>query len=200
MRQAFQRLGCTVAVATAIVEEQEINSVEELRFLMDADVETLCRNIKRPGGVAAAPAAGANLGHMIGQRAQKNINLAAYWLHHSEWISRACQPDVINVHSIRALRDAEDNYEDATPHVIDDKDWPRTMDALHEYFRNTYSITKIPLLYMVCEQEAPMDEPKGHWEDPMMQMIDRAPHWIAAAGGGGGGGGQCGLSSQLRGG
>ena len=153
---------------------------------MDADIETLCRNIKRPGGVAAAPAAGANLGHMIGQRAQKNINLATYWLHHSERISRARQPadiTVVNVCSIRALRDTEDNYEDATPPIIDEKDWPRTMDALREYFCNTYGITKIPLLYVVREEEASRDEPEGHCEDPMMQMIDRAPHWTPAAGG-----------------
>ena len=196
MRQAFQRLGCTAAVATAIIDEQEINSIEELRFLMDADVETLCRNIKRPGGVAAAPAAGVNLGHMISQRAQKNINLAAYWLCHSERISRTRQPAdimVTNVHSIRALRDTEDNYEDASPPVIDDKDWPRMMDALCEYFRNTYGVTKIPLLYVVREIEATMDEPESHWEDPMMQMIDRAPHWVPAAGG------RCSPSPQLRG-
>ena len=145
MRQAFQRLVCTAAAATVIIDKQEINSIEELHFLMDADVETLCRNIKQPGGVAAAPAAGAHLGHMISKWAQKNINLAAYWLRHYEQISRACQPGditVINVHSIRALRVAEDNYKDATPPVIDDKDWPRMMDVLHEYFRNTYSITK----------------------------------------------------------
>ena len=175
MRQAFQRLGRTAAAAMAIVDEQEINSIEVLRFLMDADVETLCHNIKRPGGVAAAPAGGANLGHMISQRAQKNINLEAYWLRHSERISRVCQPadiTVVNIWSIRALRDAEDNYEDATPPAIDDKDWPRTMDALREYFRNMYGITKIPLLYAVREQETPMDEPERHWEDPLMQMID----------------------------
>ena len=102
----------------AIIDEQEINSIKELRFLMDANVETLCRNIKRRGGVAAAPAGSANLGHMIGQWAQKNISLAAYWLCHSERISRARQPadiTVVNIHSICALRDAEDNYEDATP-------------------------------------------------------------------------------------
>ena len=188
IRQAFQRLGCTVAAATAIVDEQEINSIEELRFLMDTDVETLCQNIKRPGGVAAAPAAGANLGHMISQWAQKNINLAAYWLRHSERISRARQLadiTVVNVHSIQALRDTENNYEDTNPPVIDDKDWPTMMDALREYFRNIYGITKIPLLYVVREQETPRDEPEGHWEDPMMQMIDWAPHWIPAAGGAG---------------
>ena len=153
-------------------DEQEINSIEELRFLMDADVETLCWNIKRPGGVAVAPAGGANLGHMVSQLAQKNINLVAYWLRHSERISRARQPadiTVVNVCSIHALRDSEDNYEDATPPGIDDKDWPRTMDALREYFHNMYGITKIPLLYVVREQETPMDEPEGHWEDPLMQ-------------------------------
>ena len=49
------------------------------------------------------------------------------------------------------------------------------MDALREYFCNTYGITKIPLLYVVREEEASRDEPEGHCEDPMMQMIDRAP-------------------------
>ena len=57
------------------------------------------------------------------------------------------------------------------------------MDALREYFCNTYGITKIHLLYVVREQETPRDEPEAHWEDPMMQMIDQAPHWIPAAGG-----------------
>ena len=66
------------------------------------------------------------------------------------------------------------------------------MDVLREYFCNTYGITKIPLLR---EQEAPMDEPEGHWEDPMMQMINRAPHRIPAAGGGGGGGGGGGVGA-----
>ena len=64
---------------------------------------------------------------MISQQAQKNINLAAYWLRHSERISRAHQPadiTVVNVCSIRALRDTKDNYEDATRPVIDNKDCP----------------------------------------------------------------------------
>ena len=109
----------------AIIDEQEINSIEELRFLMDTNVETLCCNIKQPGEVATAPSGGANLGHMISQWAQKNINLAAYWLRHSEHISHARHPadiTVVNVCSIHALRDAEDNYEDATPPAIDDQD------------------------------------------------------------------------------
>ena len=42
---------------------------------MDADVETLCRNIKRPGGVATAPAAGTKIGHTISQRAQKMLEI-----------------------------------------------------------------------------------------------------------------------------
>ena len=59
----------------------------------------------------------------------------------------------------------------------------RTMDALREYSHNMYGITKIPLLYVVCEQETHMDKPEGHWEDPLMQMINWAPHWILATGG-----------------
>ena len=39
-------LGSTNNAGQAIVDEPEINSLEELWFMMDEDVETLCCNIK----------------------------------------------------------------------------------------------------------------------------------------------------------
>ena len=89
MYQAFQHLGCTNQAAQAIVDQQGINSLEELHFLLDEDVEMLCRNVKHPGGQALA--GGANLGQLISQHMEKNIKLAAYWLHYSERVSRPRQ-------------------------------------------------------------------------------------------------------------
>ena len=45
---------------------------------MDEDIKTLCRNIKRLGGVAIRDGGGANHGHMISQLTEKNIMLTAY--------------------------------------------------------------------------------------------------------------------------
>ena len=141
MHQAFQHLGCTNQAAQTIVDQQGINSQKELHFLLDEDVEMLCRNVKHPGGHTLA--GGVNLGQLISKHAEKNIKLVAYWLllHYSERVSRPRQiTDIIvaNVQLICSLMEAEGNYEDAVAPMIDDKDWPKTADALNKQFWNTY--------------------------------------------------------------
>ena len=61
----FTRMGSTNQAANAIIDDQGINRLHELHYITDTDVETLCNNVKRPGGVAAGNGGGANLGHMI---------------------------------------------------------------------------------------------------------------------------------------
>lgn len=55
MRTAMQRLGCTLAAAQAIVNDQGIDSLVELKVLKDNDVATLCKVIRRPGGTIVNP-------------------------------------------------------------------------------------------------------------------------------------------------
>ena len=69
-----------------IVDDQGINWLHSLHYLTDTDIETLCKNVKHPGGVAAGDGGGANLGHMITHQVEMNIKLAAYWLQYSEMI------------------------------------------------------------------------------------------------------------------
>ena len=71
----------------AIVDDQGINRLHELCYLTNTDIETLCKNNKHPGGVAAGNGGVANLGHMTSHRVEMNIKLAAYWLRYSEKIS-----------------------------------------------------------------------------------------------------------------
>ena len=40
-----------------------------------------------------------------------------------------------------------------------------------------------PLLFVARDDEAPRPGGEGEWDDPLAQMIDRAPHWIPAGGG-----------------
>ena len=74
----FTCIGCTDQAANAIVDDQGINQLHELHYLTDTDVETLCKNVKCPGGVAAGDGSGANLGNMTSHWAEMNIKLAAY--------------------------------------------------------------------------------------------------------------------------
>ena len=46
MRAVFEDLGYT---AKAIAEDQGIDTLDDVCFLKDGDVETLCKNVKCPG-------------------------------------------------------------------------------------------------------------------------------------------------------
>ena len=145
--------------------------MHELRYLINTDVESLYKNVKRLGGVAAGHCSGANLGHMISHRAEMNIKLAAYWLWYSEKISHLrIGPDVTvpSVRSIRTLRDAEGTYDDHSAPIIDDQNWPRTFDAIDEYFQNSFGITSIPVMYITRE----------HVEQRVERKIPRMTLWI----------------------
>ena len=72
----------------------------------------------------------------------------------------------------------EGNYDDPSAPTIDDQYWPRTFDAIDEYFRNSFGMTNIPLAYVTREHVKLMEGEEDTWDDPMDQMIDWALHFI----------------------
>ena len=115
MRADFQDLGCSACTAKAIMEDQGIDTLDDLCFLKDGDMETLCKNVKCPEGAAGHNNRGANLGHLVSQEVEMNIKLAPYSLQYSEKISRACHPadwTVQAIHTIRELCDSDGNWDD----------------------------------------------------------------------------------------
>ena len=96
-------IGCMDQAANAIVDDQGIIRLHELHYLTDSDVETLCKNVKYLGGVAAGDGGGANLGHMISHWAEMNINLAACWLQYSAKISHLRIGAVVTVSAVRSF-------------------------------------------------------------------------------------------------
>ena len=62
--------------------------------------------------------------------------------------------------------------------MINDKDWPRTMEAIEEWLRGTYGQTKTPLAYVVCRDEGvpPGLDPAGNYQSIYEEMMARAPH------------------------
>ena len=55
MRAMFIRLGFSAAAATAIVDTQGIDTLEEVRFLSDDEAEGLCSVVRKPGGTIPNP-------------------------------------------------------------------------------------------------------------------------------------------------
>jgi ribosomal protein S13 len=79
MRAAMTRIGFTAAGAQAIVDEQDISSLAEVQLLTDDEIESLCKVLRRPGGMVNAPGAapGAaqvqNPGVQVNQRAEGHL-------------------------------------------------------------------------------------------------------------------------------
>jgi hypothetical protein len=112
MRTAFIRVGYSEAAALAIVEEQGIDSLEEIRLMSDDEIESRCKIVRRPGGTipaAAGAAAGAaavqNPGVFVNQRAENHLKLTSFYLRHRVRISRAAVAADITLDNIRTVRD-----------------------------------------------------------------------------------------------
>ena len=183
MRAAFVRLGCTEAAATAIVDAQGIDDMEELRILKDDEVVNLCKVVRRPGGTIVVdggdvPAPGEN----VSLRAENRIKLAAHWLRHQVRVSRTVAITDItlaNIRTVRDLKDTEESYDnDPSPPTVDAKDWPKTMESIEEYFCGLHGVSNIPLGYIIRKEETVPegDDPAEDYSTMQAEMIRRAPH------------------------
>jgi ribosomal protein S13 len=193
MRAAMTRIGFTEAAAQALVEEQGIDSLEEVKLLTDDEIESLCRVIRRPGG-NLPPVAGAlpgavpvpNPGVPVNQRAEGHLKLLAFYLRHQARVSRnVTVPDITleAIRSVRELREFESTYKkpDDLP-TINAKDWPKTMEAIDEHLRSVLGERKIPLAYVVRKDEEVAADGITY---PTIQdeMIARAPHYTISEAG-----------------
>ena len=86
MRAMFIRLGFSAAAATAIIDTQGIDTLEEVRFLSDDEAEGLCSVVRKPGGTIPNPNAGAagqpatipDPGNAVSKCAKNNLKLACF--------------------------------------------------------------------------------------------------------------------------
>ena len=86
LRQMYVCIGFTQETANSIIDDQGIDSIEEVGYLKDPDIDALCKTIKRPGGTIANPNAGnagqpnwiSNTGHQVSLRVEGNIKLTSY--------------------------------------------------------------------------------------------------------------------------
>ena len=94
MRTALTHLGFTQDVAAMITNVQGVDSIDELKFLNDKEVEGLCNNIRKPGGMMPNPNAGVqgepamihNPGQGVSAHAENNLKLCCYFIRHRERI------------------------------------------------------------------------------------------------------------------
>jgi hypothetical protein len=105
MRAMFEHRGFTPGASSSLEGSYHgINTLEEVVFLNDKDIDSLVKQLWRPGGMIAGPmiiggaAQGApgplvaNPGHSMSIRDDTNVKLAVFYLRHQARISRILSP------------------------------------------------------------------------------------------------------------
>jgi hypothetical protein len=152
------------------------------------------KQLWRPRGVIAGPtiiggaAQGdpgslvANPGYSVSIRADSNPNVAFFYPRHQSWISRIVAPASVALTVVRSLRSTKEYKENfkvtAEQPVINEKDWPRTMEEIRELFGSVLGEIGVPLAYVIHENvEIPPDtDPSEGYITFSEEMIARATH------------------------
>ena len=123
-------------------------------------------------------------GIMVSKRAETNMQLASYTVRHHNRISRATTVTTMNPTSIKRLRELkikEDKRNGSPPSAptIDPKNWPKTIDAIQDYFSCILGETKAPLAYIIHDDaavKAEADDLPANYDTPENEMIARMPY------------------------
>jgi hypothetical protein len=134
MRAMFERI-CFTPGATSSLEGNNhgINTLEEAVFLNDKDIDSLVKQLRRPGGMIAGPAIVgvdgkgshgplfANPGHSVYIRAESNLKLAVFYHRHQARISRIMAPASVALKVVRSLcptKEYEENFKVAVEQPV----------------------------------------------------------------------------------
>ena len=122
MRTTMRRIRFTDAAAQAIVDDQGIDALEEVKLISDDEIESLGKVLRRPGGMIAgvgdAPAV-QNPGVQVNQRAEDHLKMMSFYLHHQVRVSRVVQaPESRSIRSVPSVSSASSNRRTRSHRVI----------------------------------------------------------------------------------
>jgi 3-deoxy-D-arabino-heptulosonate 7-phosphate (DAHP) synthase len=82
-----------------------------------------------------------------------NLKLCVYYSKHTEIVQRQHVANAINLVLVRSYRDKQRHEvgfkKTAEEPVINDKDWPRTLETIREYLSSQYGVAGATLDYVV---------------------------------------------------
>ena len=141
VRNMLQRMGLSLEAATEVtnVEWQNLSILEDFLQLKDKDVETLCRVIRRPGGVNAA--GNQNQGLQVSAMAEANLKCMTYQIRHTVRVSRPvvwADVSLVSVRGLSAQAEMEASHKDPiTLPIMDPKNWTKNFEAIDEYLEDS---------------------------------------------------------------
>ena len=159
VRNMLQRMSLSLEAATEVcnVNGQNLFDVDDFLQLGDKDIETLCRVIRRPGGVNLA--GNQNQGMQVSAMAETNLKRMVYQMIYSVRVSHTVvfqDITLVSVCALSAQAEIEASHKDPTTlPVMDPKNWTKNFEAIDEYFRGSRGHKKHPLMYVYRDPLVP---------------------------------------------
>jgi hypothetical protein len=189
IRTMLERLGFSAAAATYLTGTCGINSLDEIAYLDGIDdVDTTIKGVTNPGrivttGTVVTAVTSHNNGIPLSIRAVANLKLCVYYLKHMERVQRQPVANEINLVLVCSYHDQQchkvGSKKTVEEPVINEKDWPRTLETIREYLASQYGVTGATLDYVVrpdIEVKPEADDPAEGYEIVDQEMTARAPH------------------------
>lgn len=178
------------------INSQGISSTNDFIPLTEKDVETLCSNMRKPGGMIENPAIVAgrrgepnlpafvpNPGVQVGFGHEKRLKMLRYYVHHLRRTQRNFNINIATIESltmIYALKEAEDKKVDIDlPDKLVAVDKVRiALENIDNYLTRKLGSSGIPLLYTVRDVvDVPVNNNVIRAEVTIYgDMIERGPH------------------------
>jgi hypothetical protein len=195
----LERIGFPVAIRDALVV-QGVETITGLLGMDDDDVDDLCSNIRKPGGMMPnparntnprAPAFVPNLGTAVGRIHQERLKQIAYYYSYLNIVNRTFDPQHATVEELVRLweykknlegikeskKDGEDKYPEKFTNSKSSREF---IESVENWIDDHYGVKDIPLAYVIREDdEVPDDDndplPLGQdtFDD---ELIRRASH------------------------
>jgi hypothetical protein len=178
IRNAYMRMGFTGPTATHIRDVESLDDIDELTTYSTHDIENLCKGLRRTPVNAAAPPY-----HVVSMRAEKHMKLTTFLARYYAKVSRTMTWQTItiaNLNRMQQVKEHETAYHEPTevPKFDPKKPMARFIETLDAHFRGLRGETKIPLSYVIRNDEAIMpegDDPDTNYTSPEDEMTARAP-------------------------
>jgi hypothetical protein len=148
----MELLGFSAATATYLTGTCGINSLNEIAYLDGIDnVDTTIKGVMNPGGTVMTGTGVTAVnsrknGIPVTIRAAANLKLCVYYLKHMDRVQRQPIANAINLVLVRSYRDQQHHEvgckKTAEEPVINDKDWPKTLETIREYLASQYGVTR----------------------------------------------------------
>ena len=186
------------AVIRAALVVQGVDNINGLLGMTEEDVDDLCSNIRKPGGLmpnparannARAPEFVPNLGTAVGRVHQERLKQLAYYNSYLKIVNRDFVPQQATVEELVRLweykrnldgikeskRDAEDKYPEKFSSSKSSREF---IESVENWIDDHYGVKDIPLAYVIRDEpEVPEDDPFPLGQDTYdEELIRRASH------------------------